>query len=318
MRGIMEAREMDEALKLLDSSLSQIKWRLKFPAKRRLQLDVLALCTGMRPVVMIDYGGKMPELQQRLCALLKLIQKNLKVMVIEDMIYLIHVQGLAEHIHSTLNSKLTLLLVDIERDPPKMLIDAEKNSLGLQLKSIQKLFSSLFSQEEMESDPSPSLGETCTTDTRSSIHGFSSQSSVIDLSNILEHTEITLPTLNGWLLGYPIVYLFDKEHISEATYNLSAKPLHIFRLSVSSTSKNIFLKRPLNLLHYRRGASTKGSQPEELLSFTVPYELSMRGAKEAWAEAFLGSMQQKWERCSQVWGSLRMDVTECHAQAIVL
>lgn len=298
---------MDDALKVLDSSLSQIKWRLKFPAKRRLQLDVLALCTGMRPVVMIDYGGKMPELQQRLCALLKLIQKelrifeDLKVMVIEDMIYLIHVQGLAEHVHSTLNSKLTLLLVDIERDPPKMLIDAEKSSLGLQLKSIQKLFLSLFSQDEMESDPSPSLGETFITDIRSSIHGISSQSSVIDLSDFLEHTEITLPTLNGWLLGYPIVYLFDKEHISEATYNLSAKPLHIFRLSVSW-----------------KGASTKGSQLEELLSFTVPYELSMRGAKEAWAEAFLESMQQKWERCSQGWGSLRMDVTECHAQAIVL
>ncbi|XP_016899719.2 uncharacterized protein LOC103486956 isoform X2 [Cucumis melo] len=202
----MEAREMEEALKVLDSSLSQIKWRLKFPAKRRLQLDVLALCTGMRPVVMIDYGGKMPELQQRLCALLKLIQtelhifENLKVMVIEDMIYLIHVQGLAEHVHSTLNSKLTLLLVDIEQDPPKMLVDAEKSSLGLQLKSIQKLFSSLFSQDETEGDPLPSVGETCVTDIRSSIHGISSQSSVIDLSNFLQHTEITLPTLNGLML----------------------------------------------------------------------------------------------------------------------
>lgn len=56
---------------------------------------------------------------------LKLMQElrifeDLKVMVIEDMIYLIHVQGLAEHVHSTLNSKLTLLLVDIERDPPKV------------------------------------------------------------------------------------------------------------------------------------------------------------------------------------------------------
>lgn len=37
--------------------------------------DVLALCTGMRPVVMIDYGGKMPELQERLCALLEHSQK---------------------------------------------------------------------------------------------------------------------------------------------------------------------------------------------------------------------------------------------------
>lgn len=37
--------------------------------------DILALCTGMRPVVMVDYGGKMPELQERLCAVLKLSQK---------------------------------------------------------------------------------------------------------------------------------------------------------------------------------------------------------------------------------------------------
>lgn len=38
-----EAREMDDALKVLDSSLSQIKWRLKFPAKRRLQLGQFLL-----------------------------------------------------------------------------------------------------------------------------------------------------------------------------------------------------------------------------------------------------------------------------------
>ena len=79
----------------------------------------------------------------------------------------------------------------------QMIVDAEKSSLGLQLKSIQKLFSSLFSQDETESGPLPSVGETCTTDIRSSIHGISSQSSVIDLSNFLQHTEITLPTLNG-------------------------------------------------------------------------------------------------------------------------
>lgn len=48
------------------------------------------------------------------------IFENLKVMIIEDMIYLIHVRGLAEHVQSSLNSKLTLLLVDIEHDPPKV------------------------------------------------------------------------------------------------------------------------------------------------------------------------------------------------------
>ena len=56
---------------------------------------------------------------------LKLMQElhifeNLKVMIIEDMIYLIHVQGLGEHVQSGLNSNLTLLLVDIEQDPPKV------------------------------------------------------------------------------------------------------------------------------------------------------------------------------------------------------
>lgn len=39
--------------------------------------DILALCTGMRAVVLVDYGGKMPELQERLCGLMKIIQKVL-------------------------------------------------------------------------------------------------------------------------------------------------------------------------------------------------------------------------------------------------
>lgn len=37
--------------------------------------DILALCTKLRPVVMVDYGGKMPELQEKLCGLLLLCHK---------------------------------------------------------------------------------------------------------------------------------------------------------------------------------------------------------------------------------------------------
>lgn len=37
--------------------------------------DVLALCTEMRPVIMVDYGGMMPELQERLCGLLRFCQQ---------------------------------------------------------------------------------------------------------------------------------------------------------------------------------------------------------------------------------------------------
>ena len=39
--------------------------------------DILVLCTGMKLVIMIDYGGKMPELHEQLCANMKLIQKVL-------------------------------------------------------------------------------------------------------------------------------------------------------------------------------------------------------------------------------------------------
>lgn len=35
-----------------------------------------------------------------------------------------------------------------------------------------------------------------------------------------------------WLLGYPVVYLFGKEHIADAIYNLSTKYLHIFQVFV--------------------------------------------------------------------------------------
>lgn len=48
-------------------------------------IDILALCTGMRPVVMVDYGGKLPELKDRLCMLL---QQAHKVLFYTNMIHL--------------------------------------------------------------------------------------------------------------------------------------------------------------------------------------------------------------------------------------
>ncbi|PON88647.1 hypothetical protein TorRG33x02_155520 [Trema orientale] len=303
-----EVAQLDEALSLLDSSLSHIKWRLKPSARRRLHIDVLALCTGMRPVVMVDYGGKMPELQERLCALLKLCQKessifeHLRVMIIEDMIYLVHIRGLAEHAQSSLKSESQLLFVDIEQDPPKMIMP-EKNPLGIQFISVQKRFSVLFPLEGTKNDflSCPRTNEMV--DAKSPVNDLitSQSSDFIDLSSCLQDTQVTLPTLNGWLLGYPVVYAFGKEHISDAIRNLSTKSLHIFKISVS-----------------RNSLSTKESQLEELLSFSVPYSLSMGGSNEHWAKAHWTHMQMKLERCKQAWRSLQLDVNECVPQAIVL
>lgn len=300
---------MDEVLKVLESSLSLIKWRLKFPTKRRLEIDILALCTGMRPAVMVDYGGKMPELQERLCQLMKLIQKespifeHLRVMVIEDMIYLIHVKGLAEHVRLSLSSEVQLLFVDLEQDPPKMITQAEKNPIGMQLVSIQKSFSLLFPQDGMKDDLLSCHREDNMADAKSSTNELitSQSSAFIDLSSCMQDTQVTVPTLNGWLLGYPVVYLFSTEHIADAICNLSTKSLRIFKISVT-----------------RNSAPNKGSQMEELLSFSVPYDLSMGGSNEEWAEAFLANMKEKWGRCKQVWRSLQMEVSECYPQAIVL
>nr|VDD09452.1 unnamed protein product [Brassica oleracea] len=263
----MEVPSSEEILQCMSSSLSQIKWRLKASSKRR--LDIGSLCTGMRPVVMIDYGGKLPELQTRLLSLLELLQevlpvfKDLMVMVIEDMIYLINGRTLP----NWLSSEPELFFLDLEQDPPQMV------------------------EQSNNDDHTPALDE-----------ANSSQSSLfIDLSCCLQDTKVTIPTLSGWLLDYPVVYLFGTDHIEDAIYNLSTKSLRIFKV-----------------LLQRNGTTGQDSHLEELTSFSVPYELSMGGSKEVWAESFLERMSSRWEECKHIWRSLDLQVSECYPQAIVL
>lgn len=251
----------------------------------------------------------MPELQDHLCALLNHIQEensifeHLRVMVIDDMIYLIHVKELAEYVSLSLNSEAELLFVDLEDDPPKMVTKEEKGSLGMQLVSIQKTFSLVFPLDEMENGnfPDDRVDHTATS-ISSSEPTTALASEIVDLGYCLQDTQVTVPTLNGWLLGYPVVYLFGKDHIEDAVYNLSTKSLRIYQILVSR--------------HATPGK--RSQQPEELTSFSVPCDLSVDGSEEPWAVKFLASMQLKWEKCEQTWRSLRMEVAECYPQAIVL
>ncbi|KAF8014125.1 hypothetical protein BT93_H0078 [Corymbia citriodora subsp. variegata] len=308
----MATAEFDEALalSLLESALSHVKWRLKSSSKRRLQIDVMALCAGIRPVVMVDYGGKLPELQQHLCALLRFCHKeshifeHLRVMLIEDMIYLVHRRGLAEHARSSLNSEAQLFFVDLEQDPPQMIREREDNVAAIQLVSVQKIFSLHFPIIEQNKESLPCNNTSKVSTDASSVGDSTALGNLkcIDLSSCLQDTKISIPTLNGWLLGYPVVYLFSTEHIEEAIYNLSTKSLRIFKILIS-----------------RKKTRGKVTEPEEeLMSFSVPYDLSMGGSHEPWAEAFLSNMHERWERCKPAWGALRMEVTECYPQAIVL
>ncbi|KAL0918869.1 hypothetical protein M5K25_010914 [Dendrobium thyrsiflorum] len=112
---------------------------------------------------------------------------------------------------------------------------------------------------------------------------------------------VGLSLLSMWLLGYPVIYLFRKEHAADAVYNLSTKFLHIFKIVIC-----------------RRQTPSRKSHEEELLSFSVPYELSCNRDKELWAKAFFAHLLAKFETCKQVWSSIRLEVTECFPQAIVL
>ncbi|XP_020532003.1 uncharacterized protein LOC18448772 isoform X2 [Amborella trichopoda] len=294
----MDNDQVELALQAFENSIFRVQWRLRAASKRRLILDVLALCTGLRPVVMVDYGGKVPELQERLCSVLNLVHKEssfflpLRVMIIEEMVYLVHIEGFSQHVLSSLSLQWQLQFVDLDQDPPKkedhvcvfvhemQLIP--KNKVAFSSEGTNNLF----------------MGATPSRD----VLVPSQPSQCIDLSSCLENSKVVIPTLNGWLLGYPVVYLFSKEHTSHAVCNLSTRPLHIFKILVC-----------------RKGASAReNSQEEELMSFTVPYELSTGGRNEAWAQEFLTHMLLKIAKCKNIWRHLRMEVIECSPQSIAL
>lgn len=70
--GLMDLSEFP--LSVRDKPLKVLNFRLYYD-DLSFTYVLAALCTGMRPVVMIDYGGKLPELQTRLLSLLELLQE---------------------------------------------------------------------------------------------------------------------------------------------------------------------------------------------------------------------------------------------------
>lgn len=79
----------------------------------------------------------------------------------------------------------------------QMITEAEKSPLGMQLTSIQKLFSLVFPVVGRKDDASPS--HSITADTEPPINELipSQSPEFIDLSSCMQNTEVLLPTLNG-------------------------------------------------------------------------------------------------------------------------
>ncbi|KAH9310843.1 hypothetical protein KI387_025878, partial [Taxus chinensis] len=231
---------------------------------------IMALCTGLRPVVMIDYGGKMPELQEQLYGLLCLAQKesrvllSLRVMIIEEMVYLVHVQSTLEHMRLSISMNHQIQFVVLDQGPMKLAFPEQENTLMVQFVSIQNLLLSVMSNHsqdmmkipsidssllnisdkdasiylstdsnKMDIQTGPKLSSTNPSLDNDSIMG-SNALDVIDLSQCMRESQIAPPTLNGWLLGYPIVYMFRRDHVDQAVSSLSIGSLHLFRILICS------------------------------------------------------------------------------------
>lgn len=304
----------EEMLRVVEACAARIRWRLHPRSKRHLLNDILFLCTGLRPVILVDYGGTMPQLQENLCSLLHHARQEtsilnpLQVMVISDMLYLIHVKGLAEHASPNVRSQQQLAFVDLEKSCCELLttIEQEAKDTLLDLLSIQDQISAKFPVDlpvvqpgitkQMSGLPERTIDAECTNN-----HMDNRDLLVVDLSAFLESAQIALPSLNGWLLGYPVTYLFHKGSVGEAIQNLSKHSLHIYRLYVCRS--------------YQSGA--KPSE-EVLMSFSVPCGMSMMRDEEPWAKTFIAHMNEKLRRCNQVWASMRLEVEVCQSQSQVI
>ncbi|TVU08931.1 hypothetical protein EJB05_42358, partial [Eragrostis curvula] len=274
----VDAGVYEEMLRVVEACSARIRWRLRPPSKRRLLNDILFLCTGLRPVVLMDYGGTMPQLQENLCSLLhharqeSSILKPLKVMVIKDMLYLIHVEGLSEHASPNSRSQHQIAFVDLEKSCCKLLSKTKENDNLMEFESVQDLFSAKFPVEASVNLPIVRPGITkqksefpVTNVECTDIH-IAEGTLLVDLSDYLGATQIALPSLNGWLLGYPVTYLFCNESAEAATQNLSKHSLHIYRVYV------------------RRSCQSSAKQSEEeLMCFSVPceWEQPMGGSNAA-------------------------------------
>lgn len=75
----------------------------------------------------------------------------------------------------------------------QLITEIEKSQLAMQLVSIQKLFSSIFSPEGFTNPEAKHMD-----DANSSAQSSHSHSThCIDLSNCMDNTDVTIPTLNG-------------------------------------------------------------------------------------------------------------------------
>lgn len=296
---------MKELWPKLQQLLPTLKMRLRASVRRRLAVDIMALSTGLRAAAMLDYVPCTPLMLQQLSQLLFHISQevhevaDLRVLHMEGCGYLIHPSYLLEYMDRSLNSPSQLFFVVLDDDSPRKACQAEHEGIVKNLSGIQQRISSLLVQDV----------KSCSLTGTQESNGENATTNVIEAGNSTSGSGILLPTLNGWLLGYPVVYFFVEENASRAGRCVAGGAVQLHQVLVSSSL--------LNPSNFQSDAELTYEE-DELLSFTVPSDLSPSGLGEDWAQLFLQKVTESVERACVVWSSVRMEVTTRKMEFMVL
>lgn len=128
-----------------------------------------------------------------------------------------------------------------------------------------------------------------------------------------------LPTLNGWLLGYPIVYLVeDAAQACLAGRVLSASSLDLFRVKAAPAAPAAAGSDAAGARGTRRDLLAD-AEPVDLLAFTLPSELRDAGVDVA-VDGFVAELvrRQAGAAGEPWWGELRLHVERMGPRPVAL
>ncbi|XP_024540281.1 uncharacterized protein LOC9663272 isoform X2 [Selaginella moellendorffii] len=269
--------EIEEAV---IAAAKKLGWRLKARHCHCLARDLFFVLVGVRPLVMIDYLPYSANLLQLLTSLVNSVCEAFKgwrlMSMDESMIYFLHAANLEEYMESSLGDESWLSFIILDDGPARMATQLEEQSVKATLKRLQARLSQSLAEESRE----------C---------------SLIDFNHGLSELDISIPTCNGWLLGYPVIYVFSKDKASQASRCLSSVHLCLYKL---------LLLNPEKVLAWRPHEPV-----EEILSFTIP---ESNGFSQQWTpDAFMSYIATKVSQCSKIDpGDLRLDVTSRPLQSV--
>ncbi|GAQ88815.1 hypothetical protein KFL_004610100 [Klebsormidium nitens] len=266
-------------------------------ARRRLFHDLLSLSSGLRDVVMLDYVvASREELRPLLGSLARLPRlADTRLLHMGGCLYLAKLAALLQRVptSSTPPTATQPLGVVVDEGEPRFVTAVECLSFHDHLRQFASGLAAAAASAPEAQQPAPPL--------------------CIDLEGLLMEQPLPLPSLNGWLLGYPAVYLFHLTRGPRAARCLSSASLHLFQLRACCRYNVDTEQRSPNTGHQRTGNDIA------LCSFSVPASLSTQQFEEPWAQAFKSEILRKLAKNEdRTWETLTFDCTLQAPQTIAL